>query len=129
MPCHVMASRAMPGHIFASHAIFLRVMNVQWAFALCRRLRAMLSCRPFSVEAFCDVGLRAMLSRRPFSEEVFGSLRSGPESNFVLEAFLSGGGLRAMDPQLESREVVVQLFAHEISHAFVHTVSLAYCIL
>ena len=26
MPCHVMASRAMPGHIFACHAIFLRVM-------------------------------------------------------------------------------------------------------
>ena len=26
VPCHVMASRAMPGHIFACHAIFLRVM-------------------------------------------------------------------------------------------------------
>ena len=26
MSCHVMASRAMPGHIFACHAIFLRVM-------------------------------------------------------------------------------------------------------
>ena len=26
MPCHVMASRAMPGHILACHAIFLRVM-------------------------------------------------------------------------------------------------------
>ena len=26
MSCHVMASRAMPGHIFTCHAIFLRVM-------------------------------------------------------------------------------------------------------
>ena len=26
MPCHVMASRAMPGHIFVCHAICLRVM-------------------------------------------------------------------------------------------------------
>merc|ERR1712023_454050 len=26
MSCHVMASRAMPGHIFACHAIFLSVM-------------------------------------------------------------------------------------------------------
>ena len=26
VPCHVMASRAMPGHMFACHAIFFRVM-------------------------------------------------------------------------------------------------------
>ena len=36
MPCHVMASRAMPGHIFTCHAIFLRVMPCHKYSVPCR---------------------------------------------------------------------------------------------
>ena len=36
MPCHVMASRATPGHIFACHAIFLRVMPCHDHSVSCR---------------------------------------------------------------------------------------------
>ena len=36
MPCHVMASRAMPGHIFTCHAIFFRVMPCHKYSVPCR---------------------------------------------------------------------------------------------